>query len=128
MSKFHTNVLCYEHRAFTILSKVIFQMMIWISKTTPPMALDGVPASIELASVKSYLSSLPGVIEVHDLHGWAMSTSETALTVRLVISDGHQGDDFLSRVADELHEDFAIEHATIQIEMNNQSCVLSTHT
>jgi cobalt-zinc-cadmium efflux system protein len=92
------------------------------------LSLDGVPASVELDRVKSYLSSLPGVIEVHDLHVWAMSTSETALTVHLVISDGHPGDEFLNRVADELHDDFAIEHATIQIEMNNQSCALSTHT
>ncbi|MGA7595216.1 MAG: cation diffusion facilitator family transporter [Gallionella sp.] len=92
------------------------------------LSLDGVPASVELDRVKSYLSSLPGIIEVHDLHVWAMSTSETALTVHLVISDGHPGDEFLNRVADELHDDFAIEHATIQIEMNNQSCALSTHT
>ena len=92
------------------------------------LSLDGVPATVALDSVKSYLSTLPGVIEVHDLHVWAMSTSETALTVHLVISDGHPGDEFLNRVADELHDNFAIEHATIQIEMNNQSCALSTHT
>jgi cobalt-zinc-cadmium efflux system protein len=91
------------------------------------LSLDGVPASVELDSVKRYLSSLPGVIEVHDLHVWAMSTSETALTAHLVVRDGHPGDDFLNRVADELHHDFAIEHATIQIECGDLECVLSGH-
>jgi cobalt-zinc-cadmium efflux system protein len=57
-----------------------------------------------------------------------MSTSEVALTAHLVMCNGHPGDEFLNRVADELHDDFAIEHATIQIEMSNQSCSLSTHT
>jgi cobalt-zinc-cadmium efflux system protein len=92
------------------------------------LSLDGVPATVELDSVKNYLSTLPGVIEVHDLHVWAMSTSETALTAHLVVRGGHPGDDFLNRVADELHHDFAIEHATIQIEYGNLECVLSGHT
>lgn len=92
------------------------------------LSLDGVPASIELPRVKRYLSSLPGVTEVHDVHVWAMSTSETALTAHLVVCDGHPGDDFLNRVADELRRDFDIEHATIQIETNAQTCALSNHT
>jgi cobalt-zinc-cadmium efflux system protein len=92
------------------------------------LSLDGVPASVELHSVRSYLSALPGVSDVHDLHVWAMSTSETALTVHLVMFDGHPGDDFLNRVAEALHHDFAIEHATIQIETSARECALSHHT
>ena len=92
------------------------------------LSLDGVPASIELDAVKNYLSALPEVSAVHDLHVWAMSTSETALTVHLVTCAGHPGDDFLKRVAEELQHDFAIEHATIQIETCAQNCALSNHT
>ena len=92
------------------------------------LSLDGVPASVELHSVRSYLSALPGVSDVHDLHVWAMSTYETALTVHLVMCDGHPGDEFLNRVAEELHHDFAIEHATIQIETSDRQCALSNHT
>src|SRR5260370_19776150 len=44
------------------------------------LALDGVPRGIDLAAVKTYLGGLDGVLEVHDLHIWAMSTNETALT------------------------------------------------
>lgn len=91
------------------------------------LSLDGVPASIELDAVRNYLSALPEVDAVHDLHVWAMSTSGIALTVHLVTCHGHPGDDFLNRVAEALHRDFAIEHATIQIETAAQICGLSNH-
>lgn len=92
------------------------------------LSLDGVPDSIDLDAVRHYLSDLPGVNAVHDLHVWAMSTSEAALTVHLVICEGHPGDDFLNRVAYGLRRDFGIEHATIQIETGAQVCALSDHT
>ncbi len=92
------------------------------------LSLDGVPASIELGSVKNYLAGLDGVTAIHDLHVWAMSTSEIALTVHLIMPDGHPGDDFLCDIAKELHHDFAIAHTTIQVETGDQPCVLSSHT
>ena len=91
------------------------------------LSLDGVPASIELDSVRNYLSDLPGVSTIHDLHVWAMSTSEIALTVHLVMPDGHPGDDFLCGITNALHHDFAITHATIQVETGDRPCVLSAH-
>ena len=91
------------------------------------LSLDGVPASVEPDSVRSYLSGLPGVSAIHDLHVWAMSTSEIALTVHLVMPDGHPGDDFLCDIAKELHHDFAIAHTTIQVEKGDRPCVLSNH-
>ena len=62
------------------------------------MALDAVPAHIDPAKVRTYLSGLTGVTEVHDLHIWAMSTTETALTVHLVMPKGHPGDAFTAEV------------------------------
>lgn len=92
------------------------------------LSLDGVPASVELKTVSDCLSALPGVSAVHDLHVWAMSTSEIALTVHLVMPGGHPGDDFLCRTAEILHDEFDIEHATIQIEKGDVPCALFTHT
>ena len=91
------------------------------------LSLDGVPASIELDKVKDHLLALPEVSDVHDLHVWAMSTSEIALTAHLVARDGHPEDDFLNRVAEELHDKFGIDHATIQVETGNLACALSGH-
>jgi len=115
--------------AISLVIAVVILLSTWgLLRQSLHLTLDGVPASIELDAVKSYLSALPDVSEVHDLHVWAMSTSETALTVHLVMCDGHPGDDFLNLVAEELHHDFAIEHATIQIETSARQCGLSNHT
>ena len=91
------------------------------------LSLDGVPASIELGEVADYLTTLPGVKAIHDLHVWAMSTSETALTVHLVMPDGQPDGDFLCRIANALHDEFAIDHTTIQVETGEHQCVLSGH-
>jgi len=80
------------------------------------LALDAVPASIDPEAVRSYLGGLMGVAELHDLHIWPMSTTETALTCHLVMPAGHPGDAMLARLAVELRERFAIQHATIQVE------------
>jgi cobalt-zinc-cadmium efflux system protein len=80
------------------------------------MALDAVPAGIDPAQVRTHLEAIAGVAEVHDLHIWPMSTTETALTCHLVMPGGHPGDRALSDLAHALHQRFAIEHATIQIE------------
>lgn len=80
------------------------------------LVTDAVPAGIEPLAVRTYLAELPGVEEVHDLHIWAMSTTETALMAHLVIPNKHPGDAFLTQVAEGLHSRFSIEHTTLQIE------------
>ena len=80
------------------------------------LALDAVPAGIDPEAVKTYLSDLPGVTGVHDLHIWAMSTSETALTVHLLKPDARDDDALIEQASRELHDRFGIEHITIQWE------------
>ncbi|MBP8897162.1 MAG: cation transporter [Sulfuritalea sp.] len=82
------------------------------------LLFDGVPESVVLAEVDTLLRALPDVTDVHDLHVWAMSTTDIALTAHLVMPGGHPGDAFLERIARELHENFHITHPTIQIEFN----------
>jgi cobalt-zinc-cadmium efflux system protein len=91
------------------------------------MALQAVPSGIEAAEVKSYLEHLPGVAELHDLHIWPMSTTETALTCHLVMPDGHPGDAFLVQTATALRERFSIAHPTLQIETSKDTiCALAS--
>ena len=85
------------------------------------LILDAVPVGIEPLAVRNYLAELPDVIQVHDLHIWATSTTETALTAHLVMPAGHPGDAFLVRVVRELHDNFSIEHPTIQVETGDPS-------
>ena len=114
------------------ISLVIAVVVLWgtwdLLRQSLYLSLDGVPVSIKLDKVKNYLAAQPNVIEVHDLHVWAMSTSEIALTVHLVMRNGHPGKEFLCHVAEALHDDFTIGHVTIQIEIDNQQCALSNHT
>ena len=56
---------------------------------------------------------------------WAMSTTEITLTAHLVMPAGTAGDHFLREVCDRLHQDFGIEHSTIQIERNAETCALA---
>ncbi len=86
------------------------------------LTMAGVPAHIEAEEVLDYLTGLPGVQCVHDLHIWAASTTETVLTAHLVMPAG--GDDaFLHETAEHLRHDFAIHHTTLQIEKEDVSGV-----
>ncbi|WP_240488836.1 cation diffusion facilitator family transporter [Labilithrix luteola] len=80
------------------------------------LALDAVPQGIDPNAVETFLEELPGVVEVHDLHIWAMSTTETALTAHLVMVDGACHDAFLRDVGRELTRRFQIHHPTLQVE------------
>jgi cobalt-zinc-cadmium efflux system protein len=82
------------------------------------LLFDGVPESVTLADVDALLRARPGVEDVHDLHVWAMSTTDIALSAHLVMPGGHPGDAFLETLADELHARFEITHPTIQIELD----------
>jgi cobalt-zinc-cadmium efflux system protein len=79
------------------------------------LLFDGVPEGVDLHAVQALLESLPGVERVHDLHVWAMGTSQTAMTAHLVMPQGQADDAFLKHATDELHEHFQIEHVTIQV-------------
>jgi cobalt-zinc-cadmium efflux system protein len=114
--------------AMSLVIAVVILIGTWdLLRHSLHLSMDGVPLSVELDAVRNYLAGLPGVSEVHDLHVWAMSTSETALTAHLIMPDGHPGDEFLARVTDALHDDFDIEHPTLQIEMGHLPCALAVH-
>lgn len=80
------------------------------------LALDGVPKEVEIEKVHEFLGALPGVEAVHDVHVWAMSTSEIALTAHLVMPWGPCPPQFLAGLEHELADRFGIAHATVQIE------------
>ncbi|MGI8436310.1 MAG: cation diffusion facilitator family transporter [Chthoniobacterales bacterium] len=80
------------------------------------LAVDAVPGDIDPEAVRAHLGRQAGVTEVHDLHIWAMSTTETALTAHVVKPESDDADVFLARMAEELHEEFGIAHTTIQLE------------
>ena len=80
------------------------------------LAMDAVPARIDPVAVRSYLESVDGVVDVHDFHVWAMSTTETALTAHLVTTRVTLDDELTARIVRDLSERFGIAHPTLQWE------------
>lgn len=103
-----------------VISLVIAAVIIagsWgLAKEALHLSLAGVPRHVDRKAVHDYLAALPGVTEVHDLHIWAMSTTETALTAHLVRPGAGTDDDFLHQMSEELQNRFRIHHPTVQIE------------
>jgi cobalt-zinc-cadmium efflux system protein len=89
------------------------------------LAMDAVPEDIDPRTVQEYLTGLSGVVEVHDLHIWGMSTTEVALTVHLVRPAVGDEDALIAQACRELHERFGIEHATLQVERGGGSASCS---
>lgn len=106
-----------------VMSLVIAAIILWntwgLLVDAVKMSLAAVPSGIDHEEVERMLAALPGVTHVHDLHIWPMSTTETVLTVHLVIPDGHPGDAFLFDVQEQLEHQFHIGHATIQVELRD---------
>lgn len=100
-------------------SLIVVAVILWgtwgLLRDAIGMALDAVPTGVDPAAVQAMLGTLAGVTRVHDLHIWPISTTEVALTVRLVMPDGHPGDAFLRAVEHRLEHDFGVDHSTIQI-------------
>lgn len=87
------------------------------------LALHAVPENIQPNEVSDFLKALDGVRDIHDLHIWAMSTTETALTCHFAMP-AYPGEDFLKRVQEDLHHRFGIGHATLQVE-TGEACALA---
>ncbi len=79
-------------------------------------AIDAVPRGINVPAVREYLLSFDRVLHIHDLHVWPLSTTEIALTVHLVVDDNRLDNHFLQNLQQYLHDNFGIEHTTIQVE------------
>lgn len=103
--------------AASLLVVVVILVSTWsLLRDSVDLAMDAVPRGIDVAAVRETLLGLPGVVGLHDLHIWAMSTTENALTAHLVRRDPSR-DDILYRTAyDELKHHFGIDHATLQLE------------
>ena len=103
--------------AVSLLIVTIIFVGTWgLLRDSVKLALHAAPENVNPAEVRRYLTDLPGVAEVHDLHIWAMSTTETALTAHLVMPGGHPGDEFFGDVVHHIEHAFHIGHTTIQIE------------
>jgi cobalt-zinc-cadmium efflux system protein len=117
-----------------VVSLAICAVIVWgtwgLLRESIRLSLGAVPEEVDLVEVRAFLEALQGVTSVHDLHVWAMSTTENALTAHLVMPSGHPGDAFIAEVSHELAHRFRIAHPTFQIELGDAgTCALApAHT
>lgn len=111
--------------AVSLVIATVIAVSTWgVLRDAVNLSVDGVPAGIAHADVQAVLRDLPGVSEVHDLHIWGLSTTETALTAHLVrnsdsdTTQARPSDDqaLILRANAELQERFGIGHVTLQVE------------
>jgi cobalt-zinc-cadmium efflux system protein len=100
--------------SFAIISVILYSSYRLLIDSVN-LALDAVPDNIKIEKVLEFLTNLPEVKDVHDLHIWSLGTTDAALTVHLITSI--QTDvNFISTIQQHLHSQFNIEHSTVQVE------------
>jgi cobalt-zinc-cadmium efflux system protein len=122
---FLTGLLWLDPLASLSINAVIVFGTWSLLRDSVAMSMAAVPANINPEKVRNFLGTQTGVSNLHDLHIWPLSTTETALTCHLVMPGGHPGDAYLHHLCEELNHHFHIAHSTIQVETDpNLHCPL----
>lgn len=93
-----------------------------VAKESLHILMEGTPNNIECEKVKHALLTLPGVCDVHDLHVWSITSGMPMLTCHISIGDSDSHDLVLTKAQSLLHDNFGIDHSTIQVEQSTQGC------
>jgi len=113
--------------AVSMVIVVIIVLSTWaLMKQSLRLVMAAVPDNVDRANIETWLRQQPGVSALHDLHIWAMSTTENALTVQLVMPAGYPGDAAIDAISKTLRDDYAIQHSTLQVRLggNEVECCL----
>lgn len=114
------------NRADPVVSLIVSGVIIvttWsLLRRSVAMSMNAVPEGLSTARITAALQAVPGVLSVHDLHVWPISTTQTALTAHLVRGDCAGDDALLAAAQQRLEEGFGIRHATLQLETANADC------
>jgi cobalt-zinc-cadmium efflux system protein len=116
--------------AVSLAIVVVIVLGTWsLLRESVQLSMAAVPPGVDAGAVRNYLAGQPGVKEVHDLHIWAMSTTENALTAHVVMPGGYPGDRVLDEMVAKLRSDFGIHHCTLQVEegTTHHDCALGDH-
>ncbi|MBA9079145.1 MULTISPECIES: cation diffusion facilitator family transporter [Rufibacter] len=89
----------------------------WILlKDAVSILLEGTPADVNLATLREKIGQMPGVVSVHDLHVWALTSGVNAMSAHIVMQEAVKPNDLLKAINNQVKEPFKISHTTIQLE------------
>jgi cobalt-zinc-cadmium efflux system protein len=109
-----------------LIAAVIFVGTWSLLRDSMNLAIDSVPEGIDIAGIKSYLTNIESVSQIHDLHVWPLSTTQVALSVHMIVVGDLLSHDFLPKIQRHLHDHFKIDHSTIQVEkQDDDQCMLN---
>jgi len=117
-----TTGLLWIDPVISLFIVIVIALSTWgVFRDSFNLAMDGVPKGIDIEEVREFILKQDGITEIHDLHVWAMSTTQVALTAHLVRDTTKIDDNFLHYLSKELQDKFKIIHPTIQIESGKQA-------
>jgi len=115
-----------------LIGLIILRGAIGVMRECSDILLEGVPKNIKLSEVEKVLKQIPGVVDMHDLHVWSISSAHPALSAHVVVEEQttHSTKEILDEIQAKVMEKFQIEHLTIQFEclccgMEKVECILN---
>lgn len=114
-----------------LVSVLIAALIGWnalnLVRETVNILLEGTPRGMQLSLVRREIAAVGGVASAHDLHVWSLSSEHTALSVHVVVDQGHDSELVMRGVEARVCESFGIGHTTIQVELTQPCPAESDH-
>ena len=116
-----TNWYALDGIAAIMIALVVLFSTWRLFKDSAIAIMDGVPASVNSDEIKKHLMEVKGVINIHHLHIWGVSTNENALTAHILIDDTKRLPEIKRALKSEL-EEHQIKHSTLEFELSEEKC------
>jgi cobalt-zinc-cadmium efflux system protein len=100
---------------------LVLPRAVGILREAAHILLEGAPAEIDVAGTRAAILGLPGVEAVHDLHFWTLTSGQHSASVHIRAAAASSRSDVLRRVQDVLREGAGVDHATIQVELEDDA-------
>ena len=109
--------------ATTLLIAVLILLWTWrLTRETFHILLEGVPHSVDTGAVRGTIERVPGVVGVHDLHVWSITTGMENVSAHVVVDDTGRGTEVVRAIKDRLKADHRLAHVTIEVEGRDSGC------
>lgn len=122
-------IIYFTHLAWidsvvSIIIGIVILTGTWnLLKDSLRLEMDGVPKEMDLKEIKAELMKAKGVVDIHHMHVWALSTTENALTAHLIVSPDNMANfDEIKHDLRHRLEHLSISHSTFEPEFSNEKC------
>lgn len=109
--------------ATTLLIAALIVVWTWrLTRETLHILLEGTPHAMDAQAVKGTILQVPGVVGVHDLHVWSITTGMENMSAHVVVHDPGRGPEIVRAVRARLKDDHSLRHVTLEVEAEGQEC------